>query len=108
MIAVANDSLVSPPLEDRAADLIMRETSTLGVRSSRVRRHEAGREQAVVHTAFGPVPVKVKRLGDRTIDATPEYEVCRRIALEKRVPLREVMAAARRAATDLTGADRAG
>jgi uncharacterized protein (TIGR00299 family) protein len=94
-------ALVTPVLEKRASDLIMRETTTLGVRSSRVRRHEAAREQVVVQTAFGPVPVKVKKLDGTLIDATPEYETAKRIALEKRVPLREVLVAARDAAREL-------
>ncbi len=94
-------ALVTPALEQRAADLVMRETTTLGVRSSRVRRHEAAREQVVVRTAFGPVPVKVKKLDGRVVDATPEYETAKRIALEKRVPLREVLAGAREAARKL-------
>jgi pyridinium-3,5-bisthiocarboxylic acid mononucleotide nickel chelatase len=98
-------ALVAPSLEQRAADLIMAETTTLGVRSSRVRRHEAGREQVIVETPLGPIPVKVKKLGGVAIDATPEYEVAKRIALEKRVPLRQVLAAARRAALGVIGAD---
>ena len=94
-------ALVTPALESRAADLIMRETTTLGVRSSLVRRHEAGREQVIVQTRFGPIPVKIKKLDGSAIDASPEYEVAKRIALEKRVPLREVLAAARQAARSL-------
>jgi uncharacterized protein (DUF111 family) len=94
-------ALVVPALEHRAADLIMRETTTLGVRSSRVRRHEAAREQVVVQTEFGPIPVKVKKLDGRVVDATPEYETAKTIALEKCVPIREVLAAAREAARDL-------
>lgn len=94
-------TLVAPGLEQRAADLVMRETTTLGVRSSRVRRYEAAREQIVVQTAFGSVPVKVKKLDGRVVNATPEYETAKRIALEKRLPLREVLVAAREAARKL-------
>ena len=94
-------ALVAPVLEQRAADLIMRETTTLGVRSNRVHRREAAREQVIVQTEFGPMPVKFKKLGVRVADATPEYETAKRIALEKRVPLRDVLAAARKAVRDL-------
>ena len=98
-------ALVAPVLEQSAADLIMAETTTLGVRSSRVRRHESGREQVIVQTSFGPMPVKVKMLGGVAVDATPEYEVAKRIALEKRAPLRKVLAAARQAARHLISED---
>ncbi len=97
-------ALVGAGLERRAAELILRETSTLGVRAVEVGRHEAGREQVVVQTELGPVPVKVKRLRGAVVDAAPEYEAARRIALEKRVPLRTVMDAARRAAAGVHGA----
>jgi uncharacterized protein (DUF111 family) len=33
-------------------------------------------------------------LGDEIVNIAPEYEDCRRLALEQRVPLKEVMAAA--------------
>ena len=60
-------------------------------------------------TPLGRVPVKVKRLNGRVVDAAPEYEAARSIALEKRVPLRRVMELAVRAAMDLVeDADRTG
>lgn len=90
--------LIDQDLEERAAELIMKETTTLGVRASMVRRHEAGREQVVVDTPLGRVPVKVKRLNGKVVDAAAEYEAARSIALEKKVPLRRVMHLARRAA----------
>ena len=40
--------------------------------------------------------MKIKRLGDRIISATPEYEDCQRIALEKGIPLEDVYDVARR------------
>ena len=98
---VVLSALVDQGLEGRAAELIMKETTTLGVRASMVRRHEASREQVVVDTPLGAVPVKVKRLSGRVVDAAPEYEAARSIALEKRVPLRRVMELAMRASMDL-------
>jgi uncharacterized protein (DUF111 family) len=41
--------------------------------------------------------VKVKRLGTRVISASPEYEDCRRTALERNIPLEEVYEVARQA-----------
>ena len=98
---VVLSALVDQGLEARAAELIMMETTTLGVRASRVRRHEARREQVVVDTPFGALPVKIKRLNGRVVGAAPEYQAAKSIALEKRVPLRRVMEAAVRAAMDI-------
>ncbi len=41
-------------------------------------------------TRFGPIRVKVGKLGDRVVKATPEYEDCRRLALEHGVALPEI------------------
>ena len=74
-----------------AAGVILRETSTLGVRTRPVERYEAERETVAVETTFGPISVKVKRLGVEVVDASPEYEACRDVSLRTGVPLQEVM-----------------
>jgi uncharacterized protein (DUF111 family) len=47
-----------------------------------------------VPTEYGNVFVKVSKLDGRIVNVTPEYEDCARLAREKRVPLKEVQAAA--------------
>lgn len=86
--------------EARLVAALFRETSTLGARAIPVRRHEVAREIVPVETPLGPVRVKLKHLGGRAVDASPEYEDCRRIAREQGVPLQEVYRLARRAAED--------
>jgi len=72
------------------ARLLLAETGTLGVRVQQAQRRKARREQQRVDTPLGPVTVKVKLLGDQVISAAPEYEDCRRLALERNLPLTEV------------------
>lgn len=79
------------------AELILRETTTLGVRLRRSQRLIAGRRQETVLTPFGPVRVKLKLLDGRTI-AAPEYDDCAQVAREQDVPLAEVYRAAQLAA----------
>jgi hypothetical protein len=43
------------------------------------------------------VEVKIARQGDEVLNVAPEYEDCSRIAREKNVPLKQVMAEAFRA-----------
>ena len=81
----------------RAEEILFRETTTFGIRRHRVERTKLARELRAVETPFGPVRVKVGTREGKLVTASPEYEDCRRIALEKNVPLREVMDAARRA-----------
>ena len=83
-------ALVDPNLESRAIALVLRETSTLGVRIRRVERYEADRSVATIETSLGAASVKVKRLDGRNVSVSPEYEDCRRIAREKGMPIRQV------------------
>jgi len=72
-------------------DHLLRHSTTLGVRLTPVQRVIAQRRIVEVDTPLGKVAVKVKELGGRAVDATPEYEDCRRIAREHGLDLREVM-----------------
>jgi pyridinium-3,5-bisthiocarboxylic acid mononucleotide nickel chelatase len=75
-------------------DLVFRETTTIGVRTHEVRRKTLAREFVPVETPLGEVRMKVSRRNGSLLNATPEYDDCQRIATERGVPLREVMAAA--------------
>jgi len=59
-----------------------------------VRRRTLARELVDVETGFGTVRMKVSRLSGSVLNATPEYDDCRRIAAEKGIPLKQVIAAA--------------
>ena len=85
--------------EHALASLLLRETTTLGVRVYPVRRHIAEREMETVATAYGPVRVKLKRLGGQIVGAKPEFEDCRRLAAASAAPLPTVYAAAQSAAS---------
>ena len=81
----------SPDQVARLTDHLLRRSTTLGVRISPVRRVIAGRRVIQVETPLGTAGVKVKELGGRLLDVSPEYEDCRRIARERALDLREVM-----------------
>ena len=80
---------------DALAQLLLREADTLGVRMQHIQRRKAQRAQRSIETPFGKMQVKVKLLGGHIISAAPEYEECRRIALEQSLPLEEVYEVAR-------------
>jgi pyridinium-3,5-bisthiocarboxylic acid mononucleotide nickel chelatase len=83
-------ALAPQDLEAAAVELILRETPTLGVRTRPVERYVAERESVLMELELGPVRVKVKSLDGRPVSAAPEFEDCRRIALETGLPLQEV------------------
>ena len=89
--------IARPDQASELAQLILRETTTLGVRMRRSERVVAPRRQETVPTPFGPVRVKLKLLGERVV-AAPEYEDCALVARTLGVPLADVYRAALNAA----------
>ena len=82
---------------DALTRIIFEETTTAGIRYSRMERMTLDREHRRVHTPFGEIGVKVLARAGRVITVSPEYEECRRIALARSVPLKQVYDEARKA-----------
>lgn len=72
-------ALVPAAEEARFASLFLRETTTLGVRTTTYRRYEAARRIETVETRFGPVRYKVSEF-EGTTRRTPEFEDIKAIA----------------------------
>jgi uncharacterized protein (DUF111 family) len=83
-------ALVPASLEAAAVELVLRETPTLGVRTRPVERYVARRESVTLESELGAISVKLKWVGDAVVGAAPEYDDCRRIALERGLPFQEV------------------
>lgn len=103
--AVVLSVLCDDGLRDVVAGIVLRETSTIGLRHHPVRRTEAPRSVKVVSTALGDVPVKISRAPDGTVNVAPEFEACRKIARERGIALKEVYAAAIAAAYGVRNED---
>jgi uncharacterized protein (TIGR00299 family) protein len=80
------------------AQLILRETTTFGVRIHAISRVEAERAMQAVQTEYGEVGVKVKILDGIRVQAAPEYEDCARLAGQHDVPILTVYQSALSAA----------
>jgi len=80
------------------AEIILVETTSLGVRISEMNRVCLDREVRPVRTRFGRIPVKLGRLHGRVVTVAPEYEACRAAARKHKVPLKVVYENALRAA----------
>ena len=72
--------------------LLYTETSTLGVRIAEVERDCLPREIIKIETEHGAVDVKIAEYRGVKINAKPEYEQIREIALKSNKPLREIEA----------------
>jgi len=75
--------------ENKFVDIIFRETTTLGVRISTTRRYCLERVFDSVQTEYGTVKIK-RAFYDDMKKVSPEYEDCRKIAVDKGIPLKDV------------------
>jgi pyridinium-3,5-bisthiocarboxylic acid mononucleotide nickel chelatase len=90
--------LSSPKLLPALRDLLLRETTTIGLRWRMENKLALNREFQEVETAWGKVRMKVARWPSGEVaNASPEYEVCRNLARQHGVPLKRVMQEAMRA-----------
>jgi len=95
-------SLLAPASREQVlADILLRETTTLGLRVHTVHRHEAPRDFVTVETPYGAVPVKRKWLYNQVVGVKPEYDACLRLAQQHGVSVRLVHEAAQAAAYSL-------
>ena len=72
-------------LENRLAEVFLRDTPTLGVRVRPVGRYVADRDTITVETEYGPMRVKRKWLGGEVVSVAPEYEDVAAAARERGV-----------------------
>jgi hypothetical protein len=86
--------LCPPERAEALTRLLFEQTTTLGVRSYRAARRVLERAVETVETRLGPVRMKLARLDGRLLNVAPEYDDCQRLAREKGVPLKEVLAEA--------------
>lgn len=83
--------IVEPSDVSRMEEIILSETTTIGIRRQEMERTCLPRAIETVETPWGDVLVKTVRLPDGTQRTTPEYEACAAIARDKGVALQTVM-----------------
>ena len=94
-------ALAPSSIQNQISHIILKETTTLGVRVTPIERHEALREMKTVSTPYGTLSVKLKRLDGELIAAAPEFEDCKSAAAKSNVPVRQVLESAIAAAQSL-------
>ena len=97
--------MAPPELVAALTDHLLRHSTTLGVRMTGAQRVIADRRIIEVQTSLGAAHAKVKELGGRAVDVTPEYEDCRRISRETGIDVRQVMRTVDEAARKQLGLD---
>ncbi|GJM44232.1 MAG: UPF0272 protein [Gemmatimonadota bacterium] len=83
--------LANPEAAPAIAAVLFRETTTFGIRRHSADRWVLPRESRDLASPWGPVRVKVGKLGDGALRVAPEYESCREIARRTGIPLLDVL-----------------
>ncbi len=81
-------------------NLILKETTSIGVRYHETSRVTMSRQIRIVSTKYGKARVKLSGFEGQVDRITPEYEDCRKIAEESGVPLLEIMEEVKKSATN--------
>ena len=88
-------TIIAPPeLRSTLADIVFRETTTIGLRHHEVERECLSREIVHVETPVGAVRFKVAWRDGRIVNAVPEFEDCARLAAANNVSVKDVQALA--------------
>jgi uncharacterized protein (DUF111 family) len=87
-----------PDAVGKFSDILMKETTTIGLRWRLENRIKARRLIKEIDTRHGPIHIKLAQNKGRIINLTPEYEDCKRVALEKNIPLKNILDDVRSAA----------
>ena len=75
---------------EKLTDLLIRHSSTIGVRCAKKSRRVLPRRMLTVHTEYGPVHCKASMLADGEERIKPEQDDCARLAMENSVPLTKI------------------
>lgn len=72
------------------SNILLKETTSFGVRFYEVDRLTLDREMQKLKTSYGVIKIKIGRLDGETVQATPEFEDCRNAARKKKIPVKKV------------------
>ncbi|OFV92974.1 MAG: TIGR00299 family protein [Acidobacteria bacterium RIFCSPLOWO2_12_FULL_65_11] len=86
--------IVAPERRPQIADVIFRETTTIGLRYYDVNRECLDREMATVDTPLGAVRFKISSRDGCVMNAVPEFEDCAALAAANNLSVKEVQALA--------------
>jgi uncharacterized protein (TIGR00299 family) protein len=79
-------------------EFLLKETTTLGLRWREEERIRTDREILPFQTRYGKIRFKLARWQGKMVNLSPEYDDCKRLALRKKIPLKEIFEEARREA----------
>ena len=82
--------LTTPAQKDSLTDILLRESTAIGVRFNYCQRKTLKRSKVQIESPWGKIPVKEVINLDGSRHFQPEYEACREIALKNKIALKEI------------------
>ena len=82
--------ICEPGLGGIVKEIIFTESTSVGIRTFPFRKDTLSRKFEVIKTPYGGVTVKRSYYNEKEVSCKPEFDDCRKIALEKNIPLKEV------------------
>jgi uncharacterized protein (TIGR00299 family) protein len=92
--------VAAPDRRETIAGVLFTHTTTIGVRYQEMYRDTLDREMRTIETPVGPIRVKIASRDGRVLNAAPEFDDCVRIAGERGLAIKDVLALATRAWLD--------
>ncbi|MGH9411871.1 MAG: nickel pincer cofactor biosynthesis protein LarC [Vicinamibacterales bacterium] len=86
--------LARPADRQALADIVFRESTTIGIRYEEMRRMCLDRSTETVETPYGPIRFKVAKRDGHELNAAPEFDDCARAAADRGVSIKVVQSAA--------------
>jgi uncharacterized protein (TIGR00299 family) protein len=86
--------LCAPEKRGDFAEMLLRHTSTFGLKVLDIERACLPRRKETIETELGLLEIKIGLWDDAVLKVTPEYESCRRLAEQSNLPVAEVYAVA--------------
>ena len=92
-------TIICGPREvSRFSEILLTETTSIGIRWRIENRLKADREIKEIETSYGKIRAKFAGIGERIVNVSPEYEDCKEAARKHGVPLKQVMETVRKVA----------
>jgi pyridinium-3,5-bisthiocarboxylic acid mononucleotide nickel chelatase len=89
--AVKLTAIIGESDADKMADIVFKETTTIGIRLYRAERKVLEREVIRIKTRYGIVRFKVSRLKGKIVTSAPEYEDVRAISEQTNIPVKDIV-----------------
>lgn len=84
------NALCGEESEKDMANIMLLESTTLGVRREKIKRYSAERKLKTIRLPYGEVRLKVGTLRGKKINVSPEFESCKKLAEKTGKPLKEI------------------